>query len=72
MERPMPADQGKPPADDRNRDDEQRPGTPPKSAYVPKGSAASTHTDKTRTDPETGAPSTQAPAPAESDTSRRD
>jgi len=68
----MSTPKGPTPADDRNRDDEQRPGEPPRSAYVPKGSEASTHSEKTRTDPATGAPATDAPDPAESRTSRRD
>ncbi|WP_333588142.1 hypothetical protein [Phenylobacterium sp.] len=68
----MPGHQGPSPADDRNRDQEQRPGQPPKSAYVPAGSEDSTHSDKTRTDPETGAPANDAPEPAQSQTDRHD
>ncbi|MGQ3018728.1 hypothetical protein [Phenylobacterium sp.] len=59
-----------PPADDRNRDGEQRPGSPPSSAYVPKGSEESTHSDKTRTDPDTGAPANDDPEPADSQADR--
>jgi hypothetical protein len=59
------------PGDDRNRDDEQRPGSPPTSAYVPAGSEDSTQSDKTRTDPATGAPASDDPEPADSDADRR-
>ena len=59
------------PGDDRNRDDEQRPGSPPTSAYVPQGSEESTHSDKTRTDPDTGAPANDDPEPARSETDRK-
>ncbi|MDP1874092.1 hypothetical protein [Phenylobacterium sp.] len=55
---------------DRNRDAEQRPGSPPTSAYVPKGSENSTHSDKTQTDPDTGAPANSDPEPADSKTDR--
>jgi len=60
------------PADDRNRDDEQRPGSPPTSAYVPAGSKPSTDSDKTRTDPATGAPNEDTPEPADSKVDRGD
>ena len=59
------------PGDDRNRDDEQRPGSPPTSAYVPAGSEGSTHSEKTRTDPDTGAPASYDPEPADSKADRR-
>lgn len=59
------------PGDERNRDDEQRPGSPPTSAYVPEGSEDSTHTSKTRTDPDTGAPANKDPEPARSEVDRR-
>lgn len=58
--------------DDRNRDDAQRPGSPPTSAYVPQGAEDSTHSDKTRTDPDTGAPAHDDPEPAKSEADRRD
>lgn len=59
-----------PSGDRRNRDDEQRPGSPPTSAHVPAGSEASTHSDKTRTDPDTGAPANRDPEPADSKADR--
>jgi hypothetical protein len=37
-----------------NRDDEQKPGAPPRTAYEPKGSEGSVQTDKTLTDPASG------------------
>ena len=46
-----------------NRDDEQKPGAPPRTAYEPKGAEGSTRTSKTRTDPASGAPVTDRPAP---------
>jgi hypothetical protein len=60
-----------PSGDDRNRDDGQRPGSPPTSAYVPAGSESSTHSDKTRTEPDTGAPAGDDPEPADSQADRR-
>ncbi|MDO8900981.1 MAG: hypothetical protein Q7V15_06465 [Phenylobacterium sp.] len=57
---------GAQPGHDRNRDDEQRPGSPPTSAYVPEGSEDSTHSDKTQTDPDSGAPANADPEPADS------
>lgn len=54
------------PGDDRNRDDEQRPGVPPRSAYVPAGEKDTTESAKTRTDPTTGEPHAAAPEPARS------
>jgi hypothetical protein len=49
--------------DDWNRDDEQKPGVPPRSAYEPKGSKGSSRSAKTMTDPATGAPDAKRPAP---------
>jgi hypothetical protein len=49
--------------DDWNRDDEQKPGVPPRTAYEPKGSEGSARTSKTQTDPASGAPTTDRPAP---------
>jgi hypothetical protein len=46
-----------------NRDDEQKPGAPPRTAHEPKGSEGSTRTDKTLTDPASGEPNAQPPAP---------
>ena len=50
----------------KNRDDEMRPGTPPRSAYQPAGGEASSRSVKTRTDPATGEPRRDSPAPARS------
>jgi hypothetical protein len=50
----------------KNRDDEMRPGAPPRSAYHPPGSGGSSRSAKTRTDPATGEPRRGAPAPARS------
>ena len=47
-----------------NRDDEMKPGEPPRTAYEPKGSEGSTRNAKTLTDPATGEPNPGAPAPA--------
>jgi hypothetical protein len=44
------------PGHDWNRDDEQKPGAPPRGAHEPKGSEGSARTDKTLTDPGTGEP----------------
>ena len=53
----------------KNRDDEMRPageGRPPRPAYHPPGTEASTRTAKTLTDPATGEPRRGAPPPASS------
>ena len=55
---------------DRNRDGAQRPGSPPTSAYVPVGAEETTHSEKTRTDPDTGAPVEGDQEPAASKTDR--
>lgn len=49
-----------------NRDDEQKPGSPPRTAYEPKGSEGSTRTPKTLTDPASGEPGAEPPAPGRS------
>lgn len=67
-----PAPNATPSGDDRNRDDEQRPGQPPRSAYVPPGEKGSTESDKTQTDPTTGEPHKGAPDPARSRHDQRD
>jgi hypothetical protein len=46
-----------------NRDDEQKPGAPPRTAYEPKGSEGSAKNGKTATDPASGEPSARPPAP---------
>lgn len=50
-----------------NRDDEQKPGRPPRSAHEPASSEGSARTGKTQTDPMTGAPSAPAPRPNQAD-----
>jgi hypothetical protein len=49
-----------------NRDDEQKPAAPPRTAYEPKGSEGSARNDKTATDPASGEATTEAPAPGRS------
>lgn len=57
--RPTPPRQG----DQWNRDDEQKPGAPPRTAYEPEGSEGSERTSKTLTDPASGEPRGAPPAP---------
>jgi len=47
-----------------NRDDEQKPGAPPRPATEPPGAKASTRSDKTLTDPGSGEPRKTPPRPA--------
>ena len=49
------------------RDDQQKPGSPPRPAAEPKGSQDSSRSAKTQADPATGAPQKGAPAPNQSD-----
>ena len=51
----------------KNRDDEMKPGAPPRPAHEPKGSEGSSRNDKTLTDPATGEPQGGAPDPAQQD-----
>ena len=53
-----------------NRDDAQKPGAPPRTAYEPKGSEGSSRTDKTLTDPVSGEPNAGPQAPNRSDAER--
>jgi hypothetical protein len=46
-----------------NRDEDQKPGAPPRSASEPRGAEASTQSAKTMTDPSSGARKPQPPAP---------
>ena len=46
-----------------NRDDEQKPGAPPRTAYEPPGAEGSEVSGKTATDPASGAPSPAPPDP---------
>jgi hypothetical protein len=48
-----------------NRDDDQKPGAPPRSANEPDGAEGSVQTDKTATDPSSGA-AKGPPAPNQS------
>jgi hypothetical protein len=50
----------------RNRDDEMRPGDPPRSAHEPPGGEGSARNPKTLTDPATGEPQKGPPKPAAS------
>ena len=55
-----------------NRDDEQKPGSPPRSAYEPKGAEGSSRSPKTATDPATGEQRKAPPAPNRSDVDQTD
>lgn len=55
-----------------NRDDDLKPGRPPRMAQEPKGSGPSVRSPKTMTDPASGAPQPGAPAPSRSDSDERD
>lgn len=48
----------------RNRDEDLKPGSPPRPATEPHGSEGSSDSPKTHTDPATGAPHPEAPRPA--------
>jgi hypothetical protein len=50
-------------SDDRNRDDQLKPGAPPRPASEPAGSKGSSDSAKTATDPATGEPNRGAPRP---------
>ena len=50
-----------------NRDEEMKPGSPPRPTSEPRGSEGSADNAKTMTDPATGAPLNDAPAPNTSD-----
>ena len=47
-----------------SRDEEQKPGDPPRSSTEPAGAEGSSRTDKTLTDPQTGEPRKAPPKPA--------
>jgi hypothetical protein len=47
-----------------NRDEDQKPGAPPRSATEPASAKGSARTAKTRTDPQTGEPRKTPPKPA--------
>jgi hypothetical protein len=50
-----------------NRDDQQKPGAPPRTASEPKGSEGGARSDKTATDPASGEATTRAPATGRSE-----
>jgi hypothetical protein len=56
-----------------NRDDDQKPGQPPRTAAEPHGAEPSVNSDKTMTDPASGESKARPPAPgrAETDEVRR-
>ncbi|RAK55050.1 hypothetical protein [Phenylobacterium soli] len=54
-----------------NRDDEQKPGAPPRTAYEPDGAEGSEKTSKTLTDPATGEPRRGPQAPNRSSSEDR-
>jgi hypothetical protein len=47
-----------------NRDEDQKPGRPPRPATEPKGSEGAARSPKTATDPATGEPNRAPPKPA--------
>ena len=59
-------------AENLNRDEDQKPGEPPRPASEPKGSEGSSRNAKTMTDPATGAPGRDAPAPNRSQADETD
>jgi hypothetical protein len=52
----------------KNRDEDLKPGSPPRPASHPSGSEDSTRTAKTQTDPATGEPQRNPPRPAQAKT----
>lgn len=54
-----------------NRDDEQKPGAPPRAASEPKGSEGSARSSKTATDPASGEPTGGEVSPARTSKSDR-
>jgi hypothetical protein len=48
-----------------NRDEDMKPGRPPRSAAEPAGAEGSSVTDKTMTDPQSGAPNRRPPSPTQ-------
>jgi hypothetical protein len=53
-------------AENLNRDEEQKPGSPQRPSTEPRGSEGSSRNAKTMTDPATGAPDTGAHRPNQS------
>lgn len=54
-----------------NRDDEQKPGAPPRTAYEPEGSEGSARSSKTATDPASGEPTGGEVSPSRSSSTDR-
>ena len=54
---------GRPQDPARTRDEDLKPGRPPRPATEPDGAEGSTRNSKTRTDPATGQPQRGAPEP---------
>ena len=55
-----------------NRDHDQKPGAPQRSATEPRGSEGSARTSKTRTDPASGGSQTDGHAPNQAKTDQTD
>jgi hypothetical protein len=55
-----------------NRDEDLKPGSPPRSATEPAGSDGSRRSSKTMTDPASGEPQPGPPAPSRSDVDETD
>jgi len=55
-----------------NRDDDQKPGRPPRMSQEPKGSEGSSRNAKTLTDPASGEPLPGAPEPNRSQSDEKD
>jgi hypothetical protein len=51
-----------------NRDEDLKPDAPPRMAQEPQGGKGSTKTTKTRTDPASGEPQHEGPAPNQAET----
>lgn len=60
----MPNPAPRPPDAARNRDEDMKPGRPPRPATEPPGAENTSRSNKTLTDPATGAPNCDRPDPA--------
>lgn len=60
----MPTPQNRPDNAAHTRDEDMKPGAPPRPATEPTGSEGSERNTKTMTDPATGEPSKRPPAPS--------
>lgn len=63
----MPTPQDRPQDAARTRDEDLKPGVPPRPATEPSHAEGSQATDKTMTDPATGQPTDRPPAPNQAD-----